>query len=145
MTKLLLWQVFIYSVSIMTFHLLVAGVLMGDCLPLEIKTKPLEYMTYDNLQRQYTFWEPTLVLYDHYSLPMMVNIWLLLVCTFFHEDIQSLLIMSFSFSEPIDFVHIYDTSSFQSSQVIDFFGEIAGVCKCDIELERYVLILIFIM
>ncbi|CDH53888.1 uncharacterized wd repeat-containing [Lichtheimia corymbifera JMRC:FSU:9682] len=30
-------------------------------------------------------------------------------------------------AEPIDFVHIYDASSFQTSQVIDFFGEIAGV------------------
>lgn len=32
-------------------------------------------------------------------------------------------------TEPIDFVHIYETKHFESSQVIDMFGDIAGVCK----------------
>lgn len=31
--------------------------------------------------------------------------------------------------EPVDFVHIYETSNYDSSQVIDMFGDIAGVCK----------------
>jgi len=30
-------------------------------------------------------------------------------------------------AEPLDFVHIYDAITFEQSQVIDFFGEIAGV------------------
>ncbi|GAB5586130.1 hypothetical protein Unana1_01030 [Umbelopsis nana] len=30
-------------------------------------------------------------------------------------------------AEPLDFVHIYDATTFEQSQVIDFFGEIAGV------------------
>ncbi|KAI8341347.1 hypothetical protein BC941DRAFT_416582 [Chlamydoabsidia padenii] len=30
-------------------------------------------------------------------------------------------------AEPIDFVHIFDTSNYESSQIIDFFGDIAGV------------------
>ncbi|KAL1930311.1 hypothetical protein VTP01DRAFT_10473 [Rhizomucor pusillus] len=30
-------------------------------------------------------------------------------------------------AEPIDFVHIYDTTDYKSSQVIDMFGDIAGV------------------
>ncbi|CAO3681474.1 unnamed protein product [Umbelopsis vinacea] len=30
-------------------------------------------------------------------------------------------------AEPLDFVHIYDATTFDQSQVIDFFGEIAGV------------------
>ncbi|KAI8372724.1 WD40-repeat-containing domain protein [Radiomyces spectabilis] len=30
-------------------------------------------------------------------------------------------------AEPIDFVHIYETSTFTSSQVIDMFGDIAGI------------------
>ncbi|ORY94056.1 hypothetical protein BCR43DRAFT_495791 [Syncephalastrum racemosum] len=30
-------------------------------------------------------------------------------------------------AEPIDFVHVYDTATFESSQVIDMFGDIAGV------------------
>jgi len=31
------------------------------------------------------------------------------------------------FSEPADFVHIFDAHTFERSQVIDLFGEIAGV------------------
>ncbi|GAA5798794.1 hypothetical protein HPULCUR_004200 [Helicostylum pulchrum] len=30
-------------------------------------------------------------------------------------------------AEPIDFVHIYETNNYESSQVIDMFGDIAGV------------------
>ncbi|KAI9300604.1 hypothetical protein BJ944DRAFT_22296 [Cunninghamella echinulata] len=30
-------------------------------------------------------------------------------------------------AEPIDFVHIFQTSNYEKSQVIDFFGEISGV------------------
>ncbi|KAM3586886.1 hypothetical protein VKS41_001936 [Umbelopsis sp. WA50703] len=30
-------------------------------------------------------------------------------------------------AEPLDFVHIYDATTYEQSQVIDFFGEIAGV------------------
>lgn len=32
--------------------------------------------------------------------------------------------------EPIDFVHIYETQTYNSSQVIDMFGDIAGASKC---------------
>ncbi|KAI7862364.1 WD40-repeat-containing domain protein, partial [Spinellus fusiger] len=32
-------------------------------------------------------------------------------------------------SEPIDFVHLYDTSTYDQSQVIDMFGDISGICK----------------
>ncbi|KAI9272976.1 WD40-repeat-containing domain protein, partial [Phascolomyces articulosus] len=41
-------------------------------------------------------------------------------------------------AEPIDFVHIYDATSFENSQVIDMFGEIAGVGKYDKQCSRRV-------
>jgi WD40 repeat protein len=44
--------------------------------------------------------------------------------------VASLLLISIISSEPLDFVHIYDATTYEQSQVIDFFGEIAGVCKC---------------
>ncbi|KAG0173886.1 hypothetical protein DFQ30_006717 [Apophysomyces sp. BC1015] len=30
-------------------------------------------------------------------------------------------------AEHIDFVHVYDTTAYESSQVIDMFGEISGI------------------
>ncbi|KAI7851730.1 WD40-repeat-containing domain protein [Circinella umbellata] len=41
-------------------------------------------------------------------------------------------------AEPIDFVHIYDTKSFENSQVIDMFGEIAGVALTPEDQSLYI-------
>ncbi|KAI8140995.1 WD40-repeat-containing domain protein [Fennellomyces sp. T-0311] len=41
-------------------------------------------------------------------------------------------------AEPIDFVHIYDATSYEHSQVIDMFGEIAGVALTPEDQALYV-------
>ncbi|KAI8072611.1 WD40-repeat-containing domain protein [Gongronella butleri] len=41
-------------------------------------------------------------------------------------------------AEPIDFVHIFDTQDYASSQVIDFFGDIAGVALTPDDQSLYI-------
>lgn len=62
--------------------------------------------------------------------------WLQLVCPTVIAELEVRVWPLPSFSEPLDFVHIYDATTFEQSQVIDFFGEIAGVCKYFDENEK---------
>jgi len=115
----------------LTILLHAVGAQTIDIWQLATRTKLQEYMIFETCQRRCMSCALILEPFVPCISPMTGITWLQPVRIW---SLNTLLHSPFFLthripSEPLDFVHIYDATTFDQSQVIDFFGEIAGVCK----------------